>query len=215
VIALPGYKPAVSLFPAWLTGVERGFRQEYPPPAITPDVSKAREYLARARKELGDIPPLVLLTDDSPLSNKQSEYYQSLFMTTLGLEIKIDKQIFKQRLEKMSAGEFDIVAAGWGPDYADPLTYGDLYASWNGNNRGKYNTPELDRQVRIAQTSLDSRTRMDAFGRIQKILIDDAVQLPNYERGIVYVQAPQLKGVVHRVVGTDPDFTNAYLVDAP
>jgi oligopeptide transport system substrate-binding protein len=215
VIALPGYKPAVSLFPAWLTGVERGFRQEYPPPAITPDVSKAREYLARARKELGDIPPLVLLTDDSPLSNKQSEYYQSLFMTTLGLEIKIDKQIFKQRLEKMSAGEFDIVAAGWGPDYADPLTYGDLYASWNGNNRGKYNNPELDRQVRIAQTSLDSRTRMDAFGRIQKILIDDAVQLPNYERGIVYVQAPQLKGVVHRVVGTDPDFTNAYLVDAP
>ena len=36
VIAIPGNQPAVSLFPAWLTGVEGLFRQEYPPPVVTP-----------------------------------------------------------------------------------------------------------------------------------------------------------------------------------
>ena len=115
----------------------------------------------------------------------------------------------------MTSGDFDIVAAGWGPDFADPLTYGDLYASWNGNNRGKYNNPELDEQVRIAQNSVDPKTRMDAFGEIQRILIEDAVHLPNYERGRVYVQAPQLEGVVYRAIGADPDYTQAYLVDVP
>jgi oligopeptide transport system substrate-binding protein len=217
VIALPGYQPAVSLFPAWLDGVEKPFRQEYPPLAVTPDLAKAREHLELAKQELGlaVIPPLVLLTGDSPLANKQAEYYQNLFMRTLGLEIRIDKQIFKQRLDKMTVGDFDMVAAGWGPDYADPLTYGDLYASWNGNNRGRYNNPELDAQVQIAQGSLDPRTRMDAFGEIQRILIEDAAQLPNYERGNVYVQVPELKGVVHRAVGVDPDYTNAYLVENP
>lgn len=217
VIALPGYQPAVSLFPAWLSGVNGPFRQEYPPPVVTPNLAQAREHLELAKRELGlaQIPPLVLLSDDSPIANKQAEYYQNVFMRTLGLQIRIDKQIFKQRLEKMTSGDFDLVAAGWGADFADPLTYGDLYASWNGNNRGKYNNPELDAQVRIAQASLDPRTRMDAFGEIQRIMIEDAVHLPNYERGRVYVQVPGLKGVVHSVVGADPDYTNAYLAENP
>ena len=217
VIAIPGFRPATSLFPSWLTGISGPFRQEYPPPAVTPDVAKAREHLEIAKRELGltDIPPLVLLTDDTPNANKQSEYFQSLFRRTLGLEIRIDKQIFKQRLQKTTDGDFDIVSAGWGPDYADPLTYGDLYASWNGNNRGLYNNPELDAQVRIAQGSLDQQVRMKAFAEIQRIMIEDAVHLPNYERGRVFVQDPRLKGVVRRAVGTDPDYTNAYLVENP
>jgi len=146
VIALPGYRPGVSLFPSWLVGLEGPFQSEYPPPSVTPDLAKAREHLELAKQELGleEIPPLVLLTGDTPLSNKQAEYYQNLFMRTLGIRIRIDKQIFKQRLDKMTAGDFDMVAAGWGPDYSDPLTYGDLYASWNGSNRGKYNNPALD-----------------------------------------------------------------------
>jgi oligopeptide transport system substrate-binding protein len=217
VIALPGYQPAVSLFPAWLKGAEKPFRQEHPPTLVKPDYAAARRHLELAKKELGleQIPPLVLLSDDSPISNRQTEYFQNLFMRTLGIEIKIDKQIFKQRLAKMTAGDFDMVAAGWGPDYDDPLTFGDLYASWNANNRGKYNNPALDRQVRLAQGSLDPRTRMNAFGEIQRILIEDAVMLPNYERGRVYVQDPHLKDVVYRAVGTDPDYTNAYLTENP
>jgi oligopeptide transport system substrate-binding protein len=207
----------VSLFPVWLNGVNGPFRQEYPPPVVTPDLASARQHLALAKQELGvtELPPLVLLTDDGAIANKQSEYFQNLFARTLGIDIRIDKQIFKQRLDKMTSGDFDIVAAGWGPDFADPLTYGDLYASWNGNNRGKYNNPELDEQVRIAQNSLDPRTRMDAFGEIQRILIEDAVQLPNYERGLVYVQDPRLRGVVRRAVGTNPDYSQAYLVENP
>ena len=217
VIALPGYQPALSLFPTWLKGVNGAFRLEYPPQRIFPDHAEARRHLELAKQELGleTIPPLVLLSDDSPLSNKQAEYFQNLFMRTLGLEIVIDKQIFKQRLAKMTSGDFDMVAAGWGPDFDDPLTFGDLYASWNLNNRGTYNNPELDRQVRIAQGSLDQQIRMDAFGEIQRMLIEDAVLLPNYERGLVYVEDPHLRGVVYRSVGTDPDYSNAYLVENP
>jgi len=217
VIALPGYRPGVSLFPSWLTGIEGPFHSEYPPPSVTPNVAQAREHLELAKEELRleEIPPLVLLTGDTPTANKQAEYYQNLFMRTLGIEIRIDKQIFKQRLDKMTAGDFDIVAAGWGPDYSDPLTYGDLYSSWNGSNRSKYNNPELDALVQVAQGSLDPKTRMDAFGEIQRIMIDDAVHLPNYERGIVYVQVPELKGVVYRTISPDPDYSYAYLVENP
>ena len=215
VIKLPGNLPGRSLFPVWLEGVEGKFREEYPAQRIVPNLVEARRQLALAKKELGveTIPPLTLLSDDGALGDKLTEYFQEKFRRELGLEIRIDKQIFKQRLAKMSAGDFDLVSAGWNPDYPDPLTFADLFASWNSNNRGRYNNPKLDQLVAIAQTSTDVRTRMDVFGQIQQILIDDPPMAPIYEPGVVYVVDPRLKGVVRRVAGFDPDYTNVSIVE--
>ncbi len=215
VIKLPGYLPGVSLFPSWIQGVDGPFRSEYPPPPVMPDRDEARRHLELARQELGveEIPPLVLLTGDNPISNKQSEYYQQTLKRDLGLTIRIDRQIFKQRLAKMTAGDFDMVLAGWGPDYDDPLTFGNLFASWNLNNRGRYDNPELDRWVRVAESSTDPAERTHAFGQIQRIIIEDVVILPEYERGRVYVLDPRVEGVVRRAAGADPDFSNVRIVE--
>lgn len=215
-LKVPGYTPSPSLFPAWVRGVDGLFRQEYPPPEITIDVAKAREYLELARQELGleSWPPISLLTQDTEVALKSAEYFQGLFKQTLGLEILVDPQIFKQRLAKVEAGDFEMAIYGWGPDYDDPMTFGDLFASWNPNNAGKYNNPEYDRWVAVAQKSLDARERMQAFAEIQRIVSDDAVILPNYERGQMFLVDPRLKGVIRRAIGTDPDFTHAY-IEAP
>ena len=213
IIKLPGNLPGSSLFPVWLKGVDGYFRQEYPMPAHTPDEELGRQYLARALDELGldEMPPLVMLIGDSPSAKKQAEYYQNVFKQKLGIDIKIDAQIFKQRLAKMTAGDFDLVMAGWGPDYDDPMTFADLFASWNENNRGRYASDELDAAVEIARSSSDAKTRMDAMARVQKIIHDDAVVVVNYERGSVYVTHPRLNGIVRRAVGTDPDYTGAWI----
>lgn len=210
VLATPGNLRGESLFPVWLDGVDDKFRREYPAPLPGYDVNKARGYLAKAKQELGgEIPPLVLLTSDTPTATKQGEYMQGLLGSKLGLDIRLDVQTFKQRIAKMTAGEFDMVAAGWGPDFDDILTFGDLMASWNLNNRGRYNNPEYDRLVRIAMNNTDPKTRMDAMGKAQQILFEDAVLLPQYEQGVIYLLHPRVKGVVRRVIGTDPDFTYA------
>ena len=213
VTKLPGYEPGVSLFPGWLMGEEKLLRQEYPPEKITPDASLAKQHLQKALKELGlsEPPTLVLLTGDNPISSVQSEWVQQTLKTKLGINAKIDKQIFKQRLAKMTSGEFDIVLAGWGPDYNDPLTFGDLFASWNKNNRGEYNSPELDALIDIAQSRLEPAVRMQAFGDIQQHLIDQAVLLPMYERGVTYVVDPRVKQLKRRVIGPDPDVSRAYI----
>ena len=58
-------------------------------------------------------------------ATKQAEYFQGLYKSKLGIDIRIDVQTFKQRLAKMTAGDFDIVGAGWGPDFDDIMTFGD------------------------------------------------------------------------------------------
>lgn len=209
----PSYLPAVSLFPYWIRGVEDYFRQEHPPPQHEFNVEKAREYLELARQELGlgEFPQLVLLADDSPGGTLTSEYYQATYAKNLGLEIRIDKQIFKQRLAKMSAGDFDIVVSGWGPDYDDALTFGDLFSSWNQNNRGLYASTVMDEQVRIAQSEQDPVRRMEAFAEIQRIIHDDVVIIPMYERGWSFVVDPRLKGFKRRAIGPEVDYNFAYI----
>lgn len=207
------YLPAVGLFPVWIQGVNGPFREEYPPPEHHMDLAKARAHLELAKQELGldTFPPIVMLSGDQPVSLVAAAYYQELFRKRLGLEIRIDTQIFKQRLAKMTSGDFDIVLAGWGPDYDDPLTFGDFFASWNLNNRGRYNSPEMDSYVRIAQTSLDKKERMDAFGKIQQLAYDDATLLPMYERGWSFVVNPQVKGLRRRSVGPEVDYNYVYI----
>ncbi len=216
VIKIPGYLPGESLFPVFLPGVNGKFRDEYPAPKHHMNVEQARIHLDKAKRELGldELPPLVMLTGDNPVSNIQSEYFQAVFKKNLGLDIKIDRQIFKQRLAKMTSGDFDMVLAGWGPDYNDALTFGDLFASWNLNNRGRYDNPDYDRFVRIAQRSVDPEVRMDAFAELQRIIYEDAVIIVNYERGVAYVTHPLVKGILRRVVGADIDYTYAY-IDVP
>lgn len=211
----PGYIPGKSLFPQFLMGKQTNFYKEYPPPELVLNIEEAKKLLAEAKQELrvDEWPPLVLLCGDNPISNIQSEWTQAALKRHLGLNIRLDKQIFKQRLAKMTAGDFDMVLAGWGPDYDDPLTFGDLFSSWNLNNRGRYNNAEMDRLIVKAQNSIVVQERMDTFGEIQQLIFDDVVILPMYERGVTFVVHPQLKDMKLRVIGPQYDYTNAYIVD--
>lgn len=216
VIGLPGTLPGYSVFPVWLPGVKESFRTEYPAKPWTVNLAEAQKYLEKAKKELGvkEIPDLIYLTGESPTAMKQAEYIQNLLSEKLNIKIKIDKQTFKQRLAKMTSGEFDMVAAGWGPDYSDPMTFADLFSSWNLNNRGQYKNPEYDRWVKIAQGTTDAQKRMDAMGKIQDIILEDIVVLPQYEQGEAYVTSDRVKGIVRTVIGADPNYTFATVVES-
>ncbi|MCZ6830304.1 MAG: peptide ABC transporter substrate-binding protein [Gammaproteobacteria bacterium] len=213
VIGLPGNIPAVSLFPEWLEGNSQRLVEDFPPPAVVLDPAQGRRYLELAKQELGveEIPPLSLLLSDTPSSVKQAEYFQDVMMRTLGLEIRLDRQIFKQRLAKMSAGEFDLVAAGWAPDYIDTMTFADLFTSWNLNNRGRYKSKSYDQLVRQAQSTTDKYLRNQAFGKLQSLIFEDVVILPQYERGYIYVQNKQIEGVRRTRVGGDPNYNYAWI----
>ncbi len=211
VVGIPGTVPGISLIPGWMQGKSAPFRSEYPVTAVGRDIEKARAYMAAFMKEegLGKAPSLVWLTGESPLAAREAEYFQNLLKTVLGIELKIDKQIFKQRLAKMMAGEFDIVSAGWGPDYADPMTFADLFASWNENNRGKWKNASYDALIRKAQATTKAAVRMDSMAAAERILLDEQPILPTYERSVIYTHSDRVSGIIRRSVGADPDLSEA------
>lgn len=215
IVGLPGNLPGQSLFPRTLKGVQGSFRDEYPAQPPPHDLQRARAELALARSELGGrLPTLVLLAGVTPTAHKQAQYFQQLIQAGLGIDVRIDNQVFKQALAKRDGGDFDISMAGWLPDFDDAITFGELMASWNENNRSRYANPQYDEWVRVANTSSDQRERMAAFGRMQQLLIDDVPLLPLYESAEMYAIDPALHGVRRALFGGDLDFRYAYLREA-
>ncbi|MBX9767771.1 MAG: peptide ABC transporter substrate-binding protein, partial [Bdellovibrionales bacterium] len=216
VVGIPGTLPGVGLIPSWMSGLKGTFRKENPISAVKTNIPEAKKLAAEAMKELGKTSlSLTWLSTDSPLAVKESEYFQSLFKTALGIDLKIDRQIFKQRLAKQRAGDFDIVSAGWGPDYNDPMTYADLLASWNENNHGKFTNPKYDELIRKAMGTVDQKVRMSAMAEAERIVLEQHPIIPLYERTIMYTHSEKISGVVRRVAGFDPDFTYVRLSDIP
>jgi oligopeptide transport system substrate-binding protein len=210
VVGIPGTRAGSTLVPGWVRGTTDLFRKEYPVTPVTMNLEQAKALVEKARQELGGtLPPLVWLTGDTPGQGREAEYFQNQFKEKLGIELKIEKQIFKQRLAKMTAGDFDIVSAGWGPDFADPMTFAELLASWNENNRGKWVSAAYDALIRKAQSTSVQKVRMDAMAQAEKIALEELPLLPLSERTIIWTHRDQLSGVVRNVIGPDPDFTYA------
>lgn len=214
VIGIPGYRPAYSLFPSWLNGTSGKFLQEHPPAQFHTDIDKARALVQQAKQQLGvdKLPPLTLLTVTSPTGARIAEYFQGLFTEKLGLDVKVDQQSFKQYLAKSRNGKFDIALSSWYPDFDDIVTFADLLASYNANNRGGYDNPRYDRILEKVLKSPDPSVRMSAAAQLQDIIAEDVPILPMAETGSAYVQNRKLKGVVRRVLGADPDYTFARVV---
>ena len=204
VIAVPGYQPASGLFPTWLPEIEAG-------PVRAANLEAARAELAATG---GDLPALTLLTTTSPTGLRIAEYFQGHWKRALGIDVKVDQQVFKQYLDRSRRGDFDVVISSWYPDFDDVMTFADLLASWNANNRGGYANAEYDAAVRALQASTDPDARAAAIATMSRIIAEDVPVLPLAETGSAYIQHPQLRGVVRRAVGPDPDYAHAWVAPA-
>jgi oligopeptide transport system substrate-binding protein len=212
VIGIPGYKPAYGFFPSWLPGAANTFANEYPLAKIMPDAVRARQLVDEVRALVGDR-SLTLLTVASPTGAKIAEYLQGIIAKQLGLAVKVDQQTFKQYLVKAEQGDFDIALSSWYPDFNDVVTYADLFASWNANNRGHYASAEYDRVLGLLQSTSAPAERMAAAARLQTILQEDVPIIPMAETGSAYLQHPKLRGVARHVLGADPDYSRARVIE--
>ena len=177
---------------------------------LTEDVELAQEYFATALDELGvDSLELELLFEDSDSSKSVAEFLKSELETNLpGLTITLKSQTKKARLELMDEGDFEIGLTRWGPDYADPQTYLDLFTSWVGDdtNSARYASDEYDALITEAfygESSKDSQARWELMLEAEKVLLEDAAIAPIYQNGGAVMINQNVTGIEFHSVSID------------
>ena len=91
--------------------------------------------------------------------------------------------------EKYQQGLVDVWAAAWGGGSGDPDSYQMRHSSQiaNGNNPYRINNAELDALLMEGKATLDKEKRKDIYAKVLDIVMDEAVEMPFYQRMNMYV----------------------------
>ena len=154
---------------------------------------------------------LSLLVDEVGTGKKEAEFYQAQWKEKLGIDVEVEVTTKKERISRAKEGNYDIVRYGWGPDYADAMTYLELFLTGGSINVPKYSNPEDDKLIKFAQVNTDPKARIEAMQKAEKILADSFAISPLYYQEGLYLKDPSLEGLTLRAFGNGYDFHKAYL----
>ncbi|MEC2799246.1 peptide ABC transporter substrate-binding protein [Bacillus thuringiensis] len=214
-----GAKPASGLVPVGHVNEETGkdFRKENGDLSLY-DLQKAKKIWEAAKKELGkDQVTIELLSYDDGTAKKIADYVKDQIEKNLkGATINTKIQPFKQKLKLETAQDYEISYAGWSPDYADPMTFIDMFESKSPYNQMSYSNPKYDEMVGKAGNELmsDAKKRWETLGKAEKLFLEeDAGLVPLYQTGRLYVMKPNVKGIVKHNISSEYSFKWAYVTE--
>ena len=160
--------------------------------------SEAVKYLNKGLKELGVSKfSFKILSDDTDSGKKTTEFLQSNFEDTFGGKVSVSVQNlpFKTRLSRSTAGNFDIVVSGWSADFADPISFLDLFTSTNAENNGKWKNSQYDKLVADSKTTASTSKRWDDLTKAEEILLNNVGVAPLYYNTNAALIRPTVKDV--------------------
>lgn len=191
---------ANGLVPTSINGANNGKYVDGRDDLLDHDTAGAKALFDEGLKELGmtvdEIGTLEYVCDDQSGARKEAEYFQSQWEKVLGINVEIKPMAFKARLSVMETGDFDIVFAGWSPDYNDAMTFLDMFMIGNGNNYGKYEGKEYNDLMKQAMNEVDAAKRQEIMQQAETILIkEDCVVYPLYFSVVNYAKSNKISGM--------------------
>lgn len=144
------------------------------------DENKAKEYWNKAKEEVGfEKTKAKFLVYDDEGRRKVAEYIQSQLIKNLeGLEVVMDIQPFKNKVDMAKKGEWDIDFGGWGGSYPDPQTYLELFYNGYSLNFGQYVNNEYSKIIddaKFGDLAVNPEKRWTELNRAEKILLEEDI----------------------------------------
>ena len=209
------YSPATRFVLPTVSGVDGYYCDEHPINFFktTAELEKAQEHLQKAMDALGITDPGqitfdIKVADTTPRAI--AENCQDQWSRTLGVNVEITTVPYRAMLDDRVQGNFDLVYAGWMPDYDDPYTYLGYFISTNSQNGGKYSNARYDELVRTANNFADQATRLGMYAEAEELLISEAGIVPLQVREVPAVIRNNLMDFVHFYLGMEMDYIYAY-----
>lgn len=168
------------------------------------NIEKAKQLLDQAgqRDPDGDGPKprftLSYKTSTDVEANQQAEMIQQM-LKKVGIDVQIQSNEFGTFYEDIQNGRFQMFSLRR-TGIADPDFYYVIFHSASmppeGQNRGYYVNPEVDRLIVEGRSTFDREKRKAAYAKIQQIVADDLPYLSLYSRHNIAVMKKNIDGFV-------------------
>ncbi len=179
----------------------------------------AKAHWEKAKQEMGITEfEWELLFEDSEQSKKVAEFIKSEVEANLeGMTVNLKSQPKKTRLQIMRGTEddYDFGLTRWGPDYADPMTYLELYQENAAGEpgRGGYNDPHYNELIALTKSGTQTtEERWQTMMEAEKYLLESAMgPIPVYQTGAAQIWDPRVKEAHNHNVGIPYIYKWAYI----
>lgn len=200
-----GQKPAFAFTPPGIVDVEAGkdFRT-VGGDFFKEDITAAKALLAEAGYPDGKNWPkdVTILYNTSSNHKLIAEAIQNMWKTNLGIDVQLRNEEWAVYLESQKKLNYNICRAGWIGDYADAMTFMDMFVTGGGNNQTGWSNAEYDKQIKdVANKSGDQKVRIPAMHAAEKVLMDQMPVLPIYYYTNPWVLKANVKGVFRSSLG--------------
>ena len=209
------YEPATRFVLPAVSGAKTTYTAEYPLSVYktTAELDKAKQHLDAAMKAMGisnpnQITVTIKVGDNTPVLIPEN--CQDQWQKALGINVKIEVVPYRSMINDRIAGNFDLVYAGWMPDFDDPYTYLSYFASNNSQNGGKFINTRYDHLVNDANNHVDPVTRLGMYAEAEKILLEEAGIIPLQIRQLPWAYNKNLKSFNRHFLGAQEDWIYAY-----
>ena len=148
---------------------------------------KAKEYLARAKGELGkdnfDF-TLIYANDAGDMTVKIVQAIKAQVEENLsGVKLNLQPMTKAEYLDKVTTNSYDIAVTSWAPDYDDPMTFFTLWTTEGSEISEHWSNAEYDKIIADCTTgnlAANYDARWNALYDAEKILLENAVIAPLY-----------------------------------
>ncbi|MEY2881810.1 MAG: Periplasmic oligopeptide-binding protein precursor [Verrucomicrobiota bacterium] len=168
----------------------------YAPPARpTHDFAAARALLAAAGFPGGaGLPPLSIQTLNDDKLPRVAEVLQTMWQRELGVRVGIEPFEQKTWIQNQQSLAHTIALMGWTADYADPITFLDIFRTGGGNNWTGWGDQAYDALLATAANTADPAARFQVLQRAETLLLDVAPIAPFALASRAYLIHPAVKG---------------------
>lgn len=156
---------------------------------------EARRLLAAAGYPGGaGLPVFELQVRNDELQPKIVEAVQAMWQRELGVRVSIALLEQKVTIANQQALDYTIGVNGWVADFADPVTFLDLFVTGGGNNWTGWGDPAYDRLIAAAARTVDPQQRFDLFQQAEALLLEQAPVAPLVFGARNFLIQPSVKG---------------------
>lgn len=192
-----GQIPSTTFVPKGIiiNGKEFKNKQYYKPQG---DVAEAKKLLAEAGYANGaNFPKLEIMYNNGQGHQSIAEAIQNMLKTNLNIDVTLRSVERKVQLDDTTKHNYVMARNGWIADYADPMTFLDMWVTDGGNNVAGYSNPDYDKLIAAAKAETNPTKRTADLHQAEDILMKDMPIIPLYEYNTISCQKSYVKGV-HR-----------------
>lgn len=169
-------------------------------PNYQPD--EARRLLAEAGYPNGEgFPDVAYLFNTDSDHARIAERMQAAWRRELNVNVRLENQEWQVYLDSRREGNYDMGRGGWLGDYVDPMTFLDIWMTYNSTNRSQYSNPEFDRLVEQAWVTQDREEYFRICHEAERVLLADSAMIPIYYYRNTFLQSPALEGLYMTPMG--------------